>query len=174
MKILVHSVISLLAGACIGYFLTDIRRMRRSSATTERDTVTLLHIDTVFRRDTVYATIPTYSEAPAPRTVTLSRKAITHCDSDSLTLRAVTRVYSDSLFRAVISGVDPRLDSLTLIRPIPTVTRSVTTSIHTNPLGPTSGGHSSRWSLGITAGATLTSHGLIPGLTLGLTYRLWP
>lgn len=178
MKNIIYFIFFLLVGVCIGFYLFDslsLRpgglHLRQSTSPTECDTVTQVRIDTVFRHDTLTVTIPVYSETSAPRAVTLSRNALTHCDSDSVTLRAVTRVYSDSIFHAVISGIDPHLDSLAIIRPIPTVTRSVTTRI---PARAVTVSTHSRWGLGLTAGVTATTHGLAPGLTLGLTYRLWP
>lgn len=180
MKNIIYFIFCLLVGVCIGFYLFDslsLRpgglHLRQSTALTECDTVTQVRIDTVFRHDTLIVTIPAYSETSAPRAVTMSRNVITHCDSDSVTLRAVTRVYSDSIFHAVISGIDPHLDSLAIIRPIPTVNRSVTTHIPIRDRAVTVSTHS-RWGLGLTAGVTATTHGLTPGLTLGLTYRLWP
>ena len=113
-------------------------------------------------RDTLRIPIPTYHETVASRTVTTTAR-----DTDSITLQAVSRVYSDSTFRAVVSGIDPRLDSLTLFRTTPTVTHTITNHITTTRSTP-------RWGLGITAGATASPHGLTPGITIGLTYRLWP
>lgn len=194
MKIFICSVISLLAGACIGHILTANRLISRSSATPEHDTVTSLHIDTILHHDTIIISHPQYIETTSPRTVTISRNSmarcdsitlhdIAHCDTDSITLCTVRRIYSDSLFRAVVSGIDPRLDSLTLFRPIPTITRSITRQVPPVANNATSRwGHStlrqslsaSRFSLGITAGISATPHGLTPAMTLGLTYRLWP
>ncbi|MDE6370654.1 MAG: hypothetical protein K2K92_04105 [Duncaniella sp.] len=85
---------------------------------------------------------------------------------DTLTLRAETRVYADSNYRAVVSGIDPRLDSLVIFRPETTVTRMVTEGQQVR-------NDTRRWSLGVTAGVTATSHGLAPGVCIGVSYRLW-
>jgi len=162
MKTFVYSVISLLAGTCIGTYLADNHRLYRTTSTPHSDTVTLLRIDTMLLRDTLRIPIPTYHETVASRTITITVR-----DTDSIALQAVSRVYADSTFRAVVSGIDPRLDSLTLFRTIPTVTHTLTNHITTTRSTP-------RWGLGITAGATASSHGLTPGITIGLTYRLWP
>lgn len=161
MKTFVYSVISLLAGTCIGTYLADNHRLYRTTPTPQSDTVTLLRIDTMLMRDTLRIPIPTYHETVASRTVTTTVR-----DTDSITLQAVSRVYADSTFRAVVSGIDPRLDSLTLFRTIPTVTHTLTNHITTRS--------TPRWGLGITAGATASPHGLTPGITIGLTYHLWP
>lgn len=171
MKTITYSVLALLAGVCIGNFLPDSCRLFSRSSTPLHDTITELRIDTIVVHDTILATIPSFAQRPSPRTVILSRKDVTVCDSDSLRLRAVQRVYADSTFRAVVSGADPRLDTLVIFRTLPTVTHNVTTRLAPTGCGPR---YSTRWSLGITAGATLTPHGLSPGLTLGVSYRLWP
>lgn len=162
MKTFVYSVISLLAGTCIGTYLADNHRLYRSSSTPHADTVTLLRIDTLLLRDTLRIPIPVYHETTSSRAVTTTVR-----DTGSITLQAVSRVYADSTFRAVVSGIDPCLDSLTLFRTIPSVTHTITNNI--TPVRSTP-----RWGLGITAGATASPHGLTPGITIGLTYRLWP
>lgn len=177
MKTFVYSVISLLAGTCIGSYYADNHRLYRSSTTIHTDTLRLLRVDTVLLRDTLRISIPAYRATASPRAVTA-----THGDSDSITLRAEQRVYADSTFRAVVSGIDPRLDSLTIYPRHPVITMTETRHIHTSEgaartnaaTARTAVAARSRWSLGITAGATATSHGLTPGITFGLTYRLWP
>lgn len=178
MKTFVYSVISLLAGTCIGSYFADNQHIYRTSSTIQTDTLRLMRVDTVLLRDTLRISIPAYRATASPRTVTT-----THGDSDSISLQAVQRVYSDSTFRAVVSGIDPRLDSLTIYPRLPIITMTDTRHIHTSegavrttvaPARTLIAAKPSRWGLGITAGATATSHGLTPGITLGLTYRLWP
>lgn len=110
--------------------------------------------DTITRTDTLRVRVPEYVEIPSVRTVTVR---------DTVTLPAVTRVYEDTTFRAVVSGIDPRLDSLTLYPQMRTVTRTLSSS---SPR---------RWGLGITAGMAVTPRGVSPALTVGVTYTLpWP
>ena len=104
--------------------------------------------DTVVTRDTVVVRMPEYVEIPSVRTVTVR---------DTVVLPAVTRVYEDTTFRAVVSGIDPRLDSLTIYPHVRTVTRTVRRPV-------------SRWGLGLTAGVAVTPKGLSPALTVGVTY----
>ena len=109
--------------------------------------------DTITRTDTLLVRVPEYVERPAVRTVTVR---------DTVTLPAVTRVYEDTTFRAVVSGIDPRLDSLTLYPQVRTVTRTLSTPPR-------------RWGLGITAGLAVTPRGLSPAMTVGVTYTIpWP
>ncbi len=167
MKTLAISVLALLTGYCIGhYVIVDDHTPPAPAPHTLIDTIRQVHTDTV------YIASPAFSERPSARTLTLPvQSAITHCDTDSVTLRTITRIYSDTNYRAVISGVYPSLDTLTLYHPTCTVTRTLTRLI---PASGASVRPSSRWGLGITAGVTATARGLSPGVTLGLTYRLWP
>ncbi len=104
--------------------------------------------DTVVTRDTVVVRVPEYVEIPSVRTVTVR---------DTVVLPAVTRVYEDTTFRAVVSGIDPRLDSLTIYPQVRTVTRNLRRPV-------------SRWGLGVTAGVAVTPKGVSPSLTVGVTY----
>ncbi|MCM1163408.1 MAG: hypothetical protein NC339_04085 [Muribaculaceae bacterium] len=137
-------ITALLLGFGTGYF-TVSRRLPTSPAATR----IITHTDTIVVRDTVRITIGTpVAECPATRTVTVR---------DTIILPAVQRVYADTLYRAVVSGIDPKLDSLTIYPPLTTITR------HTRP---------SPWGLGLTAGISITPRGITPSLTLGLTYTI--
>ena len=165
MKTFAISVLALLTGYCIGHYLIIPRNPTpRSAPLTLVATIRQVHTDTL------YIIAPTPDERPAARNITLpTPTTVIRCDTDSVTLRATTRIYSDSTYRAVISGVAPSLDTLTLYHPTCTVTRTVT------HYAPTAAVHTpSRWGLGITAGVTATPRGLSPGVTLGISYRLWP
>lgn len=166
MKTFAISVLVLLTGCCIGHYIhTDRHSAITSRPLTITDTVHRLHTDTI------YITSPTYRERPSEHTLTLPiATSVIRSDTDSVTLRTTTRIYSDSNYRAVVSGVSPTLDSLTLYHPTCTVTRTVT---HYTPVTQSTR-TASRWGLGITAGVTATRSGLSPGVTLGLTYSLWP
>lgn len=121
--------------------------------------------ETITVRDTLRLRIPVaIGRVDTSRAVTVpAYRVLAHRDSDSLSIMAETRVYSCSTFRAVVSGVRPSLDSLTLYRTSPVITRTVSVP---QP--------ASRWGIAVTAGMTATSRGLAPGLTIGVTYRLWP
>lgn len=166
MKTFAISVLALLTGYCIGHYIIVPRDTAPAHAP-----LTLIDTVRITRTDTLYIISPPFSERPSARTLTLpSNPTVMRCDTDSVTLRATTRIYSDSTYRAVISGVAPTLDTLTLYHPTCTVTRTITHYAPVHAVTPAP----SRWGLGITAGLTATPRGLSPGVTLGLTYRLWP
>ena len=166
MKTLAVSVLALLTGCCLGYYLTLQRRHSvKTCPLTIYDTVRQVSTDTI------YIPAPSCTERRQSHAVTVpTRPTIMRCDSDSVTLLATTHVYSDSGFRAVVSGVYPSLDSIILYHPTCTVTRTVT--CHT-PVSQSAPRTVSRLGLGITAGVTATRSGLSPGVTVGITYRLW-
>lgn len=195
MKTFVYSVLSLLAGYGIGYSLAYKHIPSGPSAITLYDTVVVTQVDTVTRRDTVRIRIPipAVPQLPPADTVTIPADRLLGRNErgDSITLQAYSLVYADSMYRAVISGVSPRLDSLTIYPPHTLVTKASTTLIRpstaTSPsVSPLTSLSSvparqsavcahSRLGLGIAAGITATPQGtLTPGLTLGITYRLWP
>lgn len=165
MKRIFIPIATLLAGCAGGYLIGSTGPGIGRGQATMWAPVPINITETITVRDTLQIHVPgaTMRVAPA-RTVTIPAQwATVHRDSDSLTVKAQTRVYSCSTFRAVVSGVRPSLDSLTLYRSSPVITRTVTIP---QP--------SSRWGIGVTAGVTATSRGLAPGVTVGITYRLWP
>ena len=87
-------------------------------------------------------------------------RAVLDSSGDSVRLPTSVKVYGDSNYRAVVSGVFPSLDSLTIYP-----RRNIVTVREPAP-------RVSPWGLGITAGLTATPHGLAPGITIGLTFRL--
>lgn len=164
MRRILYSVGLLLSGAVFGGVVMNFHS--RNSVPVI-DTVRLLRMDTIVRHDTLRVSVPVYTESPATRTVTPGREMLERMDSDSIVLRTVSRVYADSLFRAVVSGVDPRLDSLTIYNSVPLVTRTIAVKSNDGRKIP-------RFGIGVSAGLTATPKGLSPGVTLGLYYRLWP
>ena len=69
----------------------------------------------------------------------------------------VQRLYEDRDYRAWVSGVEPRLDSIQVFREREVV------SLRERP---------GRWCLGLSAGAALTPHGLDPFIGISITYSL--
>lgn len=109
--------------------------------------------DTIVYRDTVRVRIPVPVKEPIPveqiRYITVR---------DTIRLPAERRVYEDTLYRAVVSGIDPRLDSLSIYPSRMVVTRTSATLRH--------------WGLGVTAGISLTPRGPQPSIGIGLTYMI--
>lgn len=79
-------------------------------------------------------------------------------DSIDIELPIEQKVYSDSLYRAWVSGFDARLDSIYIYQP----TRYITIKTTEQP---------SRWSGGVQGGVGITPKGLQPYIGLGATFR---
>ena len=113
-----NSVILVLVGvalAFLGSVVFDIAIERRTLDTLRVDTVVVQHIDTVLV--TKVETRVQRVEVVRVDTVWLERVGepdTLHRDSIGVVLPIERRVYADSLYRAVVSGYRPRLDSLTL------------------------------------------------------------
>lgn len=73
------------------------------------------------------------------------------------------RVYADTSYRAVVSGIDPRLDSLSI--------REVHETI-LQPYEVTRWKERSRWGLSVHGGYGICAGGLTPYIGVGVSYRL--
>lgn len=144
---------SFIAGAACGWFASGLvadRSAGEAPAPVRTDTVTV--------RDTVILTLPRERGR-----LTVRRDTVTVVlPSGGDTLRApvpVTQVhYADSMAEAWVSGWHPALDSIRVFPRTVTVTRTLPAH------GP------GRWHIGVTAGATVTAHGVTPGISAGITY----
>ncbi len=110
-------------------------------------------------RDTIRCLIP----LPAETIYRHSYIPVAVTQTDTIYLPRETRIYRDTLFYAEVSGYRPSLDTLAIYPQKTIETHSIYTST-------ASQNQSARWSLGITAGASLTPQGISPGITVGLSY----
>ena len=163
MKELLKCLLGLLLVAAIGYgfgFVFGRRNAQKSPGTQViRDTVTCTVYDTIVREK------PVYRYSYKTDTIHTYFTTIQH-DSVLVEVPIEHRVYEeDSLYRAVVSGWKPTLDSLWIYPKTTTIT--ITNTVRTP---------APRWSLGVTAGPSVL---LIPtgdikfgmGVTAGLHYR---
>ena len=79
-------------------------------------------------------------------------------DSVEVELPIEQKVYSDSLYKAWVSGFDARLDSIYIYQPTRYITIKTTEQ-------------QSRWSWGIQAGMGITPKGLQPYIGLGFQFK---
>lgn len=102
--------------------------------------------------DTVYVAAASQTQTPHA------------ADSVNVSLPLTQKVYSDSTYQAWVSGYMPALDSIRILQPVTTVTRTVTnteTRYRTR-----------RWGLGIQAGVGLTPHKPQPYIGIGIQYNI--
>ena len=147
----------ILAGVCALCFLSGRESGKRAAYAAMKP-----ERDTLIVRDTITREMPVEIERRVvDRVLVEVRDTVRERDTLYLQLEREQRVYADSAYRAVISGVRPRLDSLQIY-----TAERVVVPVKTRP----------RWSLGLQAGygLTATSGGLqfAPFMGVGLTYNL--
>ena len=81
-------------------------------------------------------------------------------DSATVLLPMERKVYADSTYRAVVSGIGPRLDSITVYPRTVTMTRTIP------------GKPPRHWGFGIQGGLGITPKGIQPYVGLGAYYRI--
>lgn len=118
-----------------------------------RDTVTLY--DTAWFPEPVYLTERVVDTMYVPVTET----EYLH-DTAYIAIPRVQRVYADSLYRAWVSGYDPKLDSLAIYQQ----THYITTTIRPPE---------KKWHVGISAGYGASKDGLSTYIGVGVTYSLF-
>jgi hypothetical protein len=133
----------------------EVERLRNAPA----DTVLVTHTDTIF------------SEKPVPVYKYISRTEFVEVPSDSVRVDTVKElvflpreymVYKDSTYRAVVSGVQPRLDSIEVYRKtqVQTITHTVRVPDR------------KRWGLGVQVGAGFNGKEVQPYVGLGVSYDI--
>lgn len=133
----------------------DIDALKNAPA----DTVVVTQIDTIL------------SEKPVPVYKYISKTEFVEIKADSVRIDTVKElvflpreymVYKDSTYRAVVSGVQPRLDSIEVYRNTQVQTITKTISVPDRK----------RWGLGIQAGAGWNGRKVQPYVGLGVSYDL--
>ena len=120
--------------------------------------------DTVYLHDTVRKYYPKYVERRVVDTVYFPVDT-TRADTTLVPLPVEERVYEDSLYRAVVSGIMPSLDTIEVYSSTVVVTEEVTRWEETSP-----------WSVGFSAGYGFgMNDGVVratPYIGIGIQYNL--
>lgn len=133
----------------------EVERLRNAPA----DTVLVTHIDTIL------------AEKPVPVYKYISRTEFVEIKADSVRIDTVKElvflpreymVYKDSTYRAVVSGVDPRLDSIEIYRKTQVQTITKTISVPDRK----------RWGLGVQVGAGFNGKEVQPYLGVGVQFNI--
>ena len=139
---------------CVASYFVG-RKRAAETVVNKTDTVTVVTVDTLIREKPIYVN-------------RYFRDTILVAVTDTVRLRDTTfiqlpkehRLYVDSMYRAVVSGYLPSLDSIE-------VYQKCYTKIVTNTVRP-------RWSVGIQAGYGVTrGFELAPYVGIGIQYRLF-
>lgn len=82
-------------------------------------------------------------------------------DSVKVQIPIYQKVYEDTLYKAYVSGYEPKLDSITIKQRTTYITHTIRDK-------------ESRFGIGLQAGYGLTPKGMMPYFGVGLSYRLAP
>lgn len=121
------------------------------------DTIRITKVDTLL----VAEPVPVYKYIRTTERVEIPDTLIMHDTTERLVfLPREYMVYKDTNYRAVVSGVQPRLDSLQIFQR--TITETITRNIKTP----------ARWGLGVQAGFGWNGRELKPYIGAGIQYNL--
>ena len=155
-------------GVCLIFFVFMVVAMLRINRLQEElaryknapaDTVTVIRHDTV----KIDSPVPVYryiKEYVAVHDTTILAETDTVVKVIQLPREHI--VYKDSIYRAVVSGVQPRLDSIEIFRP--TITQTVIKHVSTPD--------KKRWSIGVQAGYGWNGRKASPYIGAGVQYNL--
>lgn len=121
------------------------------------DTITIVKTDTL----RIAEPVPVYKYIKYNDTVTICHE-LRDTVKELVFLPREYMVYKDSTYRAVVSGVQPRLDSIEVYRP--TITNTITKTV---PIP-----DRKRWGLGINAGAGWNGREISPYIGVGVQYNI--
>lgn len=121
------------------------------------DTVTVIRHDTI----KVDSPVPVYKYIKYNDTVTICHE-LRDTVKELVFLPREYMVYKDSTYRAVVSGVDPRLDSIEIYRP--TITNTITKYVEVKK--------KPRWSIGLQAGYGYNGKDFKPYIGAGVQYNI--
>ena len=121
-------------------------------------------IDTLVIRDTIRTVQPKYIAVKVVDTIRVPVPVAGGKDTVWAELPKEQKVYSDSTYRAVVSGYLPSLDTIDVFRKTVFIDKETTKTVYVQP---------SRWSIGVGAGYGVTKSGLSPYIGIGVQYNLW-
>ena len=153
----VASLLALLASLTIGFVLGVVLCTRRDA---EPETIVIERVDTLVVRDTLHIPYPVPVKVRVVDSIPYPVPGPT--DTLWVKLPREEKVYEDSTYRAVVSGVMPSLDSIDIYRRETVIERERTVIV--NP---------SKWSVGVQAGVGASKDGLSPYIGVGVQYQLW-
>ena len=139
---------------CVASYFVG-RKRAVETVINKTDTVTVVTVDTLIREKPIYVNRYFRDTILVAVTDTVRLR-----DTTFLQLPKEHRLYIDSMYRAVVSGYQPSLDSIEIYQ-------RCYTKIVTNTFKP-------RWSVGIQAGYGVTrGFELAPYVGIGIQYRLF-
>lgn len=148
------AILTAFAGGYSAAIFTRSPRVTTCIVTT-RDTVTVYRPDVRYVRDTVERPVRRLALASADST------CASIPDSVSVVVPRSETVYEGEDYRAVVSGFEARLDSISIYR---------THTVNYSALP--AAGNEKRWSVGVQGGVGLTPRGVQPYIGIGISFRI--
>lgn len=142
-------------GVYIKRLQNEIEKYKNAPA----DTVTIERVDTIL----VDSPVPVYKYIKEKEYVTIT-DTLAIAIHDTIRLPREYAVYKDSTYRAVVSGVEPRLDSMAVFpkTKIQYITKTVTKTEYKK----------TRWGLGVQIGGGIVKDKVRPYLGVGVSYNI--
>lgn len=161
MQLVVAAIAALVAAALLilGVMNHRLRKELDAYKNAPADTVTVVKHDTI----KIDSPVPVYKYIKEKEYVTITDSLLVH---DTVThiieLPREYLVYKDSTYRAVVSGVQPRLDSIEVYRK--NITETVTKYVEVK--------RKTKWGLGVQAGYGYNGKNLRPYIGAGVQYNI--
>ena len=142
-------------GIVVKHLRNEIEKYKNAPA----DTVTIERVDTIL----VDSPVPVYKYIKEKEYVTII-DTLAIAIHDTIQLPREYAVYKDSTYRAVVSGVEPRLDSMAVFpkTKIQYITKTVTKTEYKK----------TRWGLGVQIGGGLVKDKVRPYIGAGVSYNI--
>lgn len=158
MKDYVRDLLAILVTLAIGTVLGVVLGRR----SVEPETIVVERVDTLVRVDTLHHPYPVPKYVRVVDSIPYPVPVPGPVDTVWAQLPREEKVYADSTYRAVVSGVFPSLDSIDVYSREVFITRDRT--VYVQP---------GRWSVGVQAGVGVAKAGLSPYIGVGVQYRLF-
>lgn len=149
---------------CISVIINIVLYLEHSSIRSEKvcDTTKVTVVDSVKKSFPV--PVDSFVVRYIAKSLPIARDSVTkqlEGDSAKIQIPISQKVYEDTLYRAYVSGYEPKLDSITIKQRTTYITH-------------TTRNKESRFRIGLQAGYGLTPKGMMPYFGVGLSYRLAP
>lgn len=152
--IIVALVVMFFVGRCSVDVTHEV--VEKSDTITRTDTVKIPDPQLVTQEVVRYKYVPVAIDV-APDTI-IQRDTVIQVQDGVAVIPISMKTYTDSsTYKAVVSGYDPRLESIEVYQK----TTTITNTVKARP-----------WSFGVQGGVYMTPAGVQPGIGIGLNYRL--
>ena len=157
-------VIALIAFACLAIFFAG-KSCGREQSVQAADEKVQTFIDTLWLHDTISVERPIYRTLRIVDTLFEQVSDTVWVANDStVALVREQKVYEDSLYRAVISGVHPSLDTIAVFPRHSVITINTVNTVE--------GQKNRHWGLGVHSGYGVSGDGFTPYIGIGISYNI--